>query len=217
MNSDFYESAIAASHNGPDATFAAWGGPQQFLESYAEYLTKGGENIYSQLGTFDGKRLPETIDVSSPDGTYSWFFHSHETTEPSREQHGHFHLFVKTSRPDCPSTPSRKPHLIAIELDHSGDLAGFFVPNCWTTQEDFSPAPEIIPHLSSFYAGDHTDLILVSLWISAILRIFSEEIKNILIQRDVFVEKMPPSVRTTYFKNTSISRICEWHLPQNVE
>ena len=211
----FRQRAQGLIQGAPQSVFADWGGAQQFLEAYAADLTLTGQSLFQQLGPVTDLRKPVKIDVDDSDGLFCWFFHYHDAAAHAQKQGGHFHLFAD-GRFFGDSKPSAdKTHLIAVELDQTGDLAGFFVPNRWTTNERVRPATVLAPALDDFYASENSPDTLLSLWLSALLLVFKEDILELLFQRDQYLNAMPLAERERYLNDASVARICEWRFDDN--
>jgi hypothetical protein len=208
----FQNNVTAAAKGGPEALFSDWGGPQRFLESYADHIAAHNSSLFAQIGPMDGERKPQKIDVTSDDGRFCWFFHYHDAAEKSAQMGGHFHLFADATYFNTASQRTDKTHLIAIELDQTGDLAGFFAPNRWTTDEYIRPSSALAPALDAFFAQNDSPDVLLPFWLSALLKIFKDDILKLLLERDKYLDAMSLAERELYLENTSVSRICEWRL-----
>lgn len=201
------EDSVAALHLQGIDVLQTFGGAEAFLDLLAQRLTIGGDGLHALLPADHGKRIPEHHDVKSGDGIYRWFFHYHSSGEHTQRLGGHFHLFAAPKF--FGDTDGLLTHLIAIELDDTGDLAGFFVPNRWVTDERIRPAPSLFPCLESFRANEQSPSALLSYWLEALLGVFGPEIENLLVERDRFLDQMNATMRSHYLDNRAVERICE--------
>jgi hypothetical protein len=185
--------------------FKTIGGHQKFLDIYAEILDANKCGLIQELGKFEGIRYPSDFDVGTPEKTFSWFFHYHNSKKIGK---GHFHLYASPKAFNDP-TATKKTHLICIELTEDGDLSGFFVPNKWVTDDHVRPTSQIEPILVNFHTfnSDHPDTL--NIWISAIITEFDDIILDLLKQRDTFLEQMNLEDRNAYYWNKEIEKICE--------
>jgi len=182
--------------------------PLSCLNAVATHLQTSGRSLLARLACSGGQRQPENVDVMAQDGHYRWFYHAHKGHQGTGRA-GHFHLFAAPAAFRDHLTRSLT-HLIAVELDEDGDLAGFFAPNIWCTNEYMRPAEQITGALRNFQARINTPDMIVSIWVEALVREFTAEIADLLCQRDAFIMRLNPLERTAYFADRSVSRICEW-------
>lgn len=201
------EGSVAALHMQGIDVLQTFGGAEAFLGLLAQELEIGGDGLFTLLPVDHGKRIPEHNDVKSGDGKYRWFFHYHSSKEHTQRLGGHFHLFAAPAF--FGETDGLLTHLIAIELDDTGDLAGFFVPNRWVTDEKIRPAVSLFPCLKGFYANEQSPSVLLSYWLAALLGVFGPEIEKLLVERDRFLNQMNETTRSHYLHNRAVERICE--------
>ena len=190
---------------------ATLGGAEAFLQTMAALMEKETLGVFDLLPSTDALRLPEEHDARSTCGHYRWFFHFHSKTEKADRLAGHFHLFVAPSFFEAPRTVGLS-HLIAVELDSTGDLQGFFVPNRWVTDEHMRPACALVDALPGFCGTEKTPALIVSYWLDALLQLFHTEIVTLLTERDRFLTQMNDTARAHYLENQTFDRICEWRL-----
>ena len=201
------EDSVAALHMRGIDVLQTFGGADAFLALLAQELETCGDGLFALFPVDHGKRIPEHNDVRSGDGIYRWFFHYHSAKDHVQRNGGHFHLFAAPAY--FGDSEGLLTHLIAIELDDTGDLAGFFVPNRWVTDERIRPAASICPCLKGFHANEQSPSTLLSYWLVALLGVFGAEIENLLVERDRFLDQMNETMRSHYLQNRAVERICE--------
>lgn len=198
-------------HHAGDTVIETLGGSEAFLQSMADGMERAKLGIYDVLAPSDNLRLPKEHDARSLCGNYRWFFHFHSEVAKSERLGGHFHLFTAPRYfNDAPDVGLS--HLISVELDNTGDLEGFFVPNRWVTDEYIRPASDLIGALKDFSGTEKTPALIVSYWLEALVQLFQSEIKTLLMERDRFLVKMNDTSRAHYLENRAFDRICEWRL-----
>lgn len=154
-------------------------------------LAKTGDNVL--LDTLRGapsvtawSHYPEG-DVYDRDSGAQWFYHCHDP-QPGAREHGHFHCFL---RPDGPQGPIH--HLVAVGVDPYGKLIRLFTVNQWVVGDTWADAETTIPLLGRFNAEIGRPSYLVNRWLTAILRLYSDEIAGLIRSRDaVLAEHRPP-------------------------
>lgn len=189
--------------------FAHFGSEQDFLISFAEYLEETGTSIHEMVQPDETLRRPAEKDVMDDVDCFRWFFHFHSDEDCDARVGGHFHLFAG---PDffADRLSVLQTHLIAIELEKDGDLAGFFVPNQWVTDEQMRPVEMLEKALAEFDARQGDANVMISCWLAALTRFFSAEISHILTQRDQFLGSLDRKARADYVADRDVERICEW-------
>lgn len=122
-----------------------------------------------------------------------YYYHAHGDT---REEHGHFHVFIRTGELDCLPTPTAPPveegsssepavaHLIGISMDDWGYPLGLFATNRWVTGETWYPADTLIRLASGFKIDHAYPSWPTNRWISAMLRLFHPHVRALLEHRD---------------------------------
>ena len=138
-------------------------------------------------------------DVFDPETGAQWYYHCHPAEDVAAQdvakgqaiEHGHFHCFV---RPDGLDGPIH--HLVAIGVDARGQLVRLFTVNHWVVGDDWLDALETISLLPRFDVQlDHPSY-LVNRWLTAIVRLYSHEISDLIKTRDdVIAAHNPSSIR----------------------
>ena len=206
-----FVSQVETRHHSGDAVIETHGGTEVFLQSMADAMERAEIGIYDLLPSSDTLRLPKEQDARSLCGHYRWFFHFHSEAARTERLGGHFHLFAAPSY-FGDARDLGLSHLISVELDNTGDLQGFFVPNRWVTDEHLRPAPDLIGALKGFRGTEKTPALIVSYWLEALVDLFQPEIAKLLTARDRFLAKMNDTARAHYLENRTFDRICEWRV-----
>lgn len=142
-------------------------------------------------------------DVFDPISHSQYFYHAHPAANDGspREEHGHFHLFLrKAGIPEhCqPLTMDTKDapegslyqdlsHLVAIAMDKRGYPIKLFTTNRWVTGETWYPAPAVTQMLDRFVIDHAYPSWPVNIWLSSMVKLFKAQIIELLLQRDLAI------------------------------
>lgn len=151
---------------GSSLNFAALAGASQF-EQWRHY--PGGDAIDATHGT-------------------EFYYHAHSDALRAFEEHGHFHVFVRTHG------GKRFHHLIGISLNFYGIPSRLFLTNRWVTGETWVDSSVIRPLLSSFACEVPGRLAPVARWLTAMVHLYMPEIEALHAQRDSWYEKQMRSI-----------------------
>ncbi len=142
------------------------------------------------------------FDARSKKCQSRWYYHVHKPGSRSPDEHGHFHLFLdktqikKASRsiakPDYSKNKkkARVSHLIALSIDKQGIPREWFTTNRWVTDEWMYPAKIMIDHLPLYDVDDTQEDKLVNKLITAMVRLYSDEIEEMLHERDAKLKEI---------------------------
>lgn len=155
-------------------------------------LAKTGDNVL--LETLRGAETVQSWthyppgDVFDADTGAQWYYHCHLPVEGARE-HGHFHCFV---RPDGARGPVH--HLVAVGVDAYGRLVRLFTVNQWVVGDTWLDAEATIALLPRFDLHLARPSYLVNRWLTAILDLYSDEVAELIRERDrVIAAHVPPA------------------------
>lgn len=143
-----------------------------------------------------------------------YYYHAHPRTEESQrpeysDENGHFHLFMRKNgiplsiqaieidRSDQPAGSKYDDicHLISISMDTQGYPIRLFTTNRWVSGETWYQAKDVITLLDYFNIDHAYPSWPVNLWISSMVRIYRDEIADLILQRDTAIlawKKMHP-------------------------
>lgn len=146
-----------------------------------QILAKSGSNpLLSTLGpardAVEGWEHYPATDVFDPDSGSVWYYHCHLPKRDDRE-HGHFHCFMRPAGKEGPIH-----HLVAISVDAAGRPFRLFTTNQWVTGDQFITAPEARTLLTHFDVQLDQPSYLTNRWISALLRLYEQDITALLEQ-----------------------------------
>ena len=145
-----------------------------------QVLLKGGDNVLRatlrDAPVVAWSHYPPG-DVYDPASGGQWYYHCH--LPPAEAEHGHFHCFV---RPDGKDGPVH--HLIAVGVDAHGRLQRLFTVNQWVVGDSWLDAEPSIALLERFDMQMPQPSYLTNRWLSAILRLYADEIATLIRQRD---------------------------------
>lgn len=129
-----------------------------------------------------------TNDATDRDHATEFYYHAHSADGRLVDEHGHFHVFSRTCH------GKRFHHLIGISLDAQGMPIRLFLTNQWVTGESWVNASRVAPMVARFHCQVSGRLAPVSAWITAMVRIYCEEILALHQQRDEWSWRGNPSV-----------------------
>lgn len=157
-------------------------------------LARSGSSVLSQLMDAAAP-LPAWAhrpdnDAHDRGSGYRWYYHCHPGGGRLAGEHGHFHLFS-----DVPDRPE-VTHLVAIAVDPRGQPRGVFAPNRWVTDEHWQPAGKLVRLVERFALSVPRKWQRVHAWLSALLRGFAPQIRQLLLSRDLRVTALKEAGRT---------------------
>ncbi len=124
-----------------------------------------------------------------------WYYHVHAPGNRDADEHGHFHLFLHRTQlpeglepkvwpPQGEEAKAHVTHLIALSIDTLGIPRSWFTVNRYVTNEFLYPAETMIEHLPAFNVDHTKEDDLVNRFVTAMVALYSEEIEDLLRQRD---------------------------------
>lgn len=126
-------------------------------------------------------------DVFDAESGAQWYYHCH--LPPADEvEHGHFHCFI---RPDGAKGPVH--HVIAVGVDAFGRLHRIFTVNQWVVGDAWLDADPTIALLPRFDVQLSNPSYLVNRWLTAIIRLYEDDIATLIRQRDAVLAAHRPT------------------------
>jgi len=116
-------------------------------------------------------------DVYDPASGGQWYYHCH--LPPAEAEHGHFHCFV---RPDGKEGPIH--HLVGVGVDAHGRLQRLFTVNQWVVGDSWLDAEASIGLIERFDMQMPGPSYLTNRWLTAIVRLYGDEIAQLIRGRD---------------------------------
>jgi hypothetical protein len=145
-----------------------------------QILAKGGDNVLHAT-LRDAAPAAWTHyppgDVFDPASGAQWYYHCH--LPPEEGEHGHFHCFVRPHGKDGPVH-----HLVAVGVDAYGKLIRLFTVNQWVVADSWLDAGPTVELLDRFDMQMPLPSYLTNRWLTAILRLYSGEIADLIRKRD---------------------------------
>jgi len=150
-----------------------------------EALSNDGISILGELLRDHGdapiepwEHYPED-DCRDPNSGAMFYYHAHHPNEWARDEHGHFHLFVR------PSAEGDFTHVMALSMTPYGVPNGLFATNGWVTDEVMLPADQVLQLMDERWEITRArPSWLVVQWISALLKIVRPQLEELLQRRD---------------------------------
>ena len=179
----------------------------QILECY-RVLQKSDANVVGEVlkghGEFyewDHYPPGDSYDIE----THSqYYYHAHPPEGRAGKygpENGHFHTFLRPkgmpgSAKPAPVPDYQKPkdkndaltHFVGISMDRAGFPIRLFTTNRWVTGEVWYTAKTVISMLDRFWMDTAHPSWPVSIWITAMARLYRPDIESLLLQRDKTVE-----------------------------
>ncbi len=154
-------------------------------------------------------------DCRDPETGAMFYYHAHEPGEWQRDEHGHFHLFVRSdARGDF-------THAIAIAMDAHGLPNALFATNGWVTDEKMLPASDVLQLLEERWEINRAKPSwLVVQWLGAMLKLLRSHTARLLHSRDQtleWVDGRPPNSRVLDDRNRHILSEVPVDLPTLLE
>ncbi len=119
-------------------------------------------------------------DCCDPETGAMVYYHAHDPDEWGREEHGHFHLFVR-SAPEQAFT-----HVAAVSMSAYGIPVALFATNGWVTDEQMLPSEEVLRLLDDGFwqINRARPSWQVLQWLDALLTLLRPFIEELLLRRD---------------------------------
>ena len=108
------------------------------------------------------------------------FYHCHDAPGKDGQEHGHFHLFVQTSKSQ--GNKQTWSHLAGLSMDYEGQPIKWFTVNRWVTDGIWLPAEELKYFLDS--VSPHQCHSLCEQWLLCMVSLYTDNLKQLLEERD---------------------------------
>lgn len=120
------------------------------------------------------------------------YYHCHPASRVGNHrfkgEHGHFHLFVRTSTDSkTKSSEETWSHVAALAMDNMGQPLGWFTVNHWVTGETWEPAASLVHYLNNIPFDQ--PMSLVETWLLSMLLVSKDEVCTILNKRDQIIKE----------------------------
>jgi hypothetical protein len=118
-------------------------------------------------------------DSRDPNSGAMFYYHAHDPQEWDRDEHGHFHLFVR------PQAEADFSHVAAISMTPQGLPTALFATNGWVTDETMLPAEKVTQMVDERWdiARARPSWLVVQ-WINSIVKLMHPVTAELLRQRD---------------------------------
>lgn len=142
-------------------------------------------------------------DCRDPASGAMVYYHAHDPAQWDRQEHGHFHLFVR-SAPDEAFT-----HVAAISMSAYGIPQALFATNGWVTDEQMLAAGEVLQLMDDGHwrINRARPSWQVLQWLEAFLTLVRPFIEELLLRRDELLDSTQQgqlSVEILQDRNTHI-------------
>lgn len=167
-------------------------------------------------------------DVKDKQNHTQYYYHAHPSKDEDRvPEHGHFHLFFQPGviENQAPLVISEKyqesngqkdnlTHVLAIAMNEQGLPTALFTVNYWVTLGIWYPADAIINVLDRFVVNrPDSPFALTNQWISSMMVLFQDTIKELLYARDVVIKEQQqqfPDKNVFYDKSLEVTSLCRF-------
>ena len=135
-------------------------------------------------------------DCIDPATGAMYYYHAHDPSDWARDEHGHFHLFVRAEADDAYS------HFLAVSMSPSGMPSGLFTTNRWVTDEMLLPAAALLDRVETgFEINRARPSWLVAHWLMALVMLVRPYLEVLLFERDralgwMNTDSVPSEVQT---------------------
>lgn len=164
-------------------------------------LQNTGDNIVSELlrhqpPFVEWDHFPKG-DVYDQRTCSQYYYHAHAADQRVKDEHGHFHVFIRPGSLGLGIRPVRladykaraRPndevcHLIGVSMDKFGQVMRLFTTNRWVTGETWFAADDVIRLLEHFKMDHAQPSWPVNLWLNSIVTVFKPTIRTLITERD---------------------------------
>lgn len=119
-----------------------------------------------------------------------FYYHAHPADERAPGEHGHFHLFVAAA-----GAPDAISHLVGLSLDAKGLPLRLFTTNHWVTGDVWADADALVALLPGVRLHATGRLAPVARWLTAMVRLYRDEIADLLRERDRRLGRDPAALQ----------------------
>lgn len=118
-------------------------------------------------------------DAQDANSGARFYYHAHDPSEWTHDEHGHFHLFIPSEG------EAGFAHVAALSMTAQGGLSRVFTTNAWVTGESMLPAEQLIERLpGAFEINRARPSWLVGRWLTAAVALLMPVIAPLLQSRD---------------------------------
>lgn len=167
-----------------------------------------------------------------------YFYHCHRE-DYDREEHGHFHCFLRYKQIPKHIKPARiqdwdkyienpMTHLVAVSMNRFGEPIRLFTVNRWISCEiwyDAKQIPLLLNHFKMTLVDPYWQLL--DQWVESLLQLFAPQITWLAYQRDYYLsQQLPLNPNDSVYEderfeelssiNISVAQQIQWLLEQPV-
>ena len=158
----------------------------RILQVHAAYAQRGVSLATAALAGANAfvcwQHYPKNDAVDDEHQT-RFFYHAHDHDEALPNEHGHFHVFAKSSG----QRAQTYAHLVGISLNAMGEPTRLFTTNQWVTGESMQAAHVLAQVIDGFVVQCHGRLAPIATWLTAVLGFYKDVIVKLLYQRDALL------------------------------
>lgn len=127
-------------------------------------------------------------DCIDPSTGAMFYYHAHDPGEWPRDEHGHFHLFVRADDGEGFS------HFLAVSMTAYGIPGGLFTTNRWVTDETLLPSGDLMARVDDgFEINRARPSWLVNQWLMALVVLVRPQLDVLLRDRDQALDWTNPA------------------------
>lgn len=189
----------------------------RFHESTLRLAQQHGNAV---LGVIEPDSFSE--DVKYPAGHLQFggqgwqaYYHTHASPWRNAREHGHFHLFCRSSRAESDDWA----HVVCLGVDAMGQALEWSLVNQWVTGGEWLTANElevVLNHIEELDSGQFASMQPVEGWLLSLLGISREEIVQLYGQRDLALEKLQASTDVRRNRDVYGLARCSINLPEKL-
>jgi hypothetical protein len=121
-------------------------------------------------------------DLVDQQSGYEFYYHAHSVEDMPKGEHGHFHVIKRDA--------NGFHHIVGIALNQQGLPVRLFTTNQWVTGEGMVNSGMVIHSLHDFQMVVKGRMAPVGKWVGALIRLFSEEIEMLVLERDQKISQL---------------------------
>lgn len=153
---------------------------QSLIECINQFASQQSNPVLAVLpddGLVEIKRKYPDPKLSFSGAGLRAYYHCHTAESRPDTEHGHFHIFLRTSK-------NQWSHLAGLSMDNMGQPLEWFTVNHWVSGETWNTAETLRGYLNKLLKNECPNLGLVEQWIHSMLGFYQQQLDDLLNERD---------------------------------